>query len=184
VRKNIRIENPLAGAGFTSRNRAKRFVARGLAEWVEAGVSIRFLRDPRDHRETSTTKQVDMTRYWYQRASNTGLAQLAELANLPMVAPQVLLGIGRTQGRESAHVPGGAGAACVGFNRAMKRQKKQIGGRFIARIRGAFLDYERLRKDFCSSERKSSISAALLRSSSAIALVEQFPIRNHTIFGG
>jgi hypothetical protein len=98
VRKNIRIENPLSGAGFTSKNRAKRFVARGLAVWVEFGVAIRFLRDPRDHRESSARRQVDTTRYWYERAAHTGIAQLAELANLPMVAPHVLLGMGRRKG--------------------------------------------------------------------------------------
>jgi hypothetical protein len=98
VCKNIRIENPLSGAGFTSKNRAKRFVARGLAVWVEFGVSIRFLRDPRDHRESSARKQVDTTRYWYERAAHTGMAQLAELANLPMVAPHVLLGMGKRKG--------------------------------------------------------------------------------------
>jgi hypothetical protein len=98
VRKNIRIENPLAGTGFTSKNRARRFVARGLAQWIEFGVSIRFVRDPRDHRETSARKQVDITPYWYERAAHTGMAQLAELANLPMVAPHVLLGIGRRKG--------------------------------------------------------------------------------------
>jgi hypothetical protein len=98
VRKNIRIENPLAGAEFTSRNRAKRFVARGLAQWIEFGVSSRFLRDPRDHREAAARKQVDTTRYWYERAAHTGMAQLTELANLPMVTPHVLLGMGRRKG--------------------------------------------------------------------------------------
>jgi len=98
VRKNIRIENPLAGAGFTSKNRARRFVGRGLAEWVEFGISIRFLRDPRDHRETSARKQADATRYWYERAAHTGMAQLPELANLPMVRPHVLLGMGQRKG--------------------------------------------------------------------------------------
>ncbi len=98
MRKNIRIENPLAGAGFTSKNRARRFVARGLAQWIEFGVSIRFLRDPRDHRETSARKQVDTTRYGYERAAQTGMAQLSELANLPVVTPHVLLGMGQRKG--------------------------------------------------------------------------------------
>jgi hypothetical protein len=41
---------------------------------------------------------VDATRYWYERAANTGMAQLAELANLPMIAPAVALGMGRRKG--------------------------------------------------------------------------------------
>jgi hypothetical protein len=98
VRKNIRIENPLCGSGFTSRNRAQRFVAHGLAEWAEFGVSIRFLRDPRDHRECSARQHVEATRYWYDRASGTGMAQIGELANTPVSGPSRLLGVGRRKG--------------------------------------------------------------------------------------
>jgi hypothetical protein len=96
VRKTIRIENPVAGCGFTSKNRAKRFVGQGRAEWVEPGVSIRFIQS--DHRHASARKSADTTRYWYERAAHTGLAQLSELANLPMIKPHVLLGMGRRKG--------------------------------------------------------------------------------------
>jgi len=96
VRKNIRIENPVSDCRFTSKNRAKRFVAQGRAEWVEPGVSIRFIHS--DHRHGSARKSVDATRYWYERAANTGMAQLSELANLPMIAPGVLLGFGKRKG--------------------------------------------------------------------------------------
>src|SRR4051812_23247366 len=47
-KKGIKIENPLEGCGFTTKNRAKRFVSQGRAEWVEVGVSIRFVSS--DHR--------------------------------------------------------------------------------------------------------------------------------------
>ncbi len=96
MRKNIRIENPVSGCGFTSRNRAKRFVAQGRAEWVEPGVSIRFI--PLDHRHTSAQASVDATRYWYERAAGSGMAGLTELANLPMIAPGMALGLGRRKG--------------------------------------------------------------------------------------
>jgi hypothetical protein len=96
VRKTIRIENPVSGCGFTSKNRAKRFVAQGRAEWVEPGVSIRFI--PSDHRHASARKSADATRYWYDRAARTGLAQLSELANLPMITPGLLLGFGKRKG--------------------------------------------------------------------------------------
>jgi len=96
VRKTIRIENPVAGCGFTSKNRAKRFVAQGRAEWVELGVSIRFIQS--DHRHASAQNSADTTRYWYERAAHTGMAQLSELANLPMVTPGVLLGFGKRKG--------------------------------------------------------------------------------------
>jgi hypothetical protein len=96
MRKNIRIENPVSECGFTSKNRAKRFVAQGRAEWVQAEVSIRFV--PSDHRHSSAQKSLDQTRYWYERAANTGMAQLAEMANLPMISPAVALGVGRRKG--------------------------------------------------------------------------------------
>ena len=96
MRKNIRIENPVSGCGFTSKNRANRFVAQGRAEWVQAGVSIRFVQS--DHRHTSAQTSVDATRWSYDRAAHTGMAGIAELANLPMIAPGVALGIGRRKG--------------------------------------------------------------------------------------
>ena len=96
MRKNIRIENPVSGCGLTSKNRANRFVAQGRAEWVQAGVSIRFIQS--DHRHGSAQKTADATRYGYERAAHTGMAQLAELANLPMIAPGAALGIGRRKG--------------------------------------------------------------------------------------
>lgn len=96
MRKNIRIENPVSGCGFTSKNRANRFVAQGRAEWVQAGVSIRFVQS--DHRHNSAQKSVDATRWSYDRAAHSGMAGLAELANLPMIAPGVALGLGRRKG--------------------------------------------------------------------------------------
>jgi hypothetical protein len=71
-------------------------VAQGRAEWVEPGVSIRFIQA--DHRHRSAQKSADATRYWYERAAHTGLATLSELANLPMIAPGVLLGFGKRKG--------------------------------------------------------------------------------------
>jgi hypothetical protein len=41
---------------------------------------------------------VAATRWSYDRAANTGMAGIAELANLPMIAPGVALGIGRRKG--------------------------------------------------------------------------------------
>jgi len=96
MRKSIRIENPVSGSGFTSKNRAKRFVAQRRAEWVEPGVSIRFIQS--DLRHCSAQKSAAATRYWYERAAHTGMAQLPELANLPMIAPGVLLGFGKRKG--------------------------------------------------------------------------------------
>jgi len=96
MRKNIRIENPVSGCGLTSKNRANGFVAQGRAEWVQAGVSIRFVQS--DHRHSAAQKSVDDTRWSYDRAAHTGMAGIAELANLPMIAPGVALGLGRRKG--------------------------------------------------------------------------------------
>ena len=98
MRKSIRIENPLSGCGFTSRNRAKRFVKHGLAQWVEFGVSIRLVRDPRDHRDQSARQNVEVPPYWYERAAHEGVATAAELANTPVVASGILLGLGKRKG--------------------------------------------------------------------------------------
>ena len=97
MRKNIRIENPISGTGWTTRNRAKRFIAKGIAEWVEFGVSIRFCRAG-DHQSCSVRRVVDETALAYDRAAGTGMAQIADLANLPMVNPGRLLGYGRNTG--------------------------------------------------------------------------------------
>lgn len=94
--RSIRIENPISDCRFTSKNRARRFVAQGRAEWVEFGVSIRFI--PSDHRHCAAKKSVDLTRYWYERATQTGLATMEQIANLPMVSPGVVMGFGRRKG--------------------------------------------------------------------------------------
>ena len=96
VRKHIRIENPVSDCRFTTKNRAQRFVAQGRAEWVERGVSIRFIQS--NHKHISAQQSASATRYWYDRAAGTGMARLPELANLPMVAPGVAMGFGRRKG--------------------------------------------------------------------------------------
>lgn len=96
MRKSIRIENPVSDCRFTSEKRAKRFVAQGRAEWVKPGVSIRFIQS--DHRHCAAKKSVDTTRYWYERAANTGLATLEQIANLPMISPGVAMGFGQRKG--------------------------------------------------------------------------------------
>jgi hypothetical protein len=94
--KDIRIENPVSGRGFTSKNRAKRFVAQGRAAWVQAEVSIRFVQS--DHRHVSAQTAANHTRWWYDRAAHEGMAQIADLANTPVIQPARLLGIGRRKG--------------------------------------------------------------------------------------
>jgi hypothetical protein len=93
--KCIRIENPVSGCGFTSNNRAKRFVAQGRAQWVKEGVAIRFVST--DHRHESAKKSAEQACV-YDRAASTGRAQFDEIANLPVVRPGVLLGFGRRKG--------------------------------------------------------------------------------------
>ena len=98
MRKNIRITNPVSGPGFTSQNRAKRFVKRGLAEWVELDVSIRFVRDPRDHRDVASPANKVLTGYWYERSAHSGIAEISALANTPVVAAAKLLKLGKRKG--------------------------------------------------------------------------------------
>jgi hypothetical protein len=91
MRKHIQIENPISGTGWTSRSRAKRYVAKGIAEWVEFGASIRFCRAG-DHQSRSVQRVVDETAMAYDRAANGGLATLGDLRHLPVVMPAIALG--------------------------------------------------------------------------------------------
>src|SRR3954464_10188427 len=72
VRKDIRILNPVADHGFTSLKRALRFINQGRAEWVKHGVSIRFVNG--NHKHASAQQSVNATRYWYERAVDSGIA--------------------------------------------------------------------------------------------------------------
>jgi hypothetical protein len=96
MRKEIRIVNPVSDRGFTSCKRALRFIRKGRAEWVEHGVSIRFINGHRKH--VLAQQSVNATRYWYERAVRSGFANYSDLANLPMVAPAVALGLGKRKG--------------------------------------------------------------------------------------
>ncbi len=98
MRKNIRITNPVSGPGFTSLNRAKRFVKHRDAEWVQSGVSIRFLRNSCNRREQSVSQNARLAPYWYDRASHEGIARIDALANTPVIAPARLLGLGKRKG--------------------------------------------------------------------------------------
>jgi hypothetical protein len=68
----------------SSRKRALRFIKQGRAEWVERGVSIRFIDGHRKH--VLAQQSANATRYWYERAVWSDFAPYAELANLPMVS--------------------------------------------------------------------------------------------------
>jgi hypothetical protein len=96
VRKDIRIVNPVSDHSFTSLKRALRFIKQGRAEWIESGVSIRFIDSNRKH--VLAQQSVNATRYWYERAVQSGFARYPELANLPMVMPAVALGLGKRKG--------------------------------------------------------------------------------------
>jgi hypothetical protein len=100
----IRIENPAAGCGFTSLNRARRFVRKGQAEWAEGGASIRFLES--DHRHQSAQRSESETRMGYESAVGEGIAQLAALRKVPILMPSLALGVGRRRGATRSHVGG------------------------------------------------------------------------------
>jgi hypothetical protein len=96
---DVRILNPASGRGYTSRKCAERYVRRGAARWVKdnsgrdclefvaGGDAIAAIIAASVARETA-----------YDVAAHTGMAQIADLANLPMIAPAVFMGIGRRKG--------------------------------------------------------------------------------------
>lgn len=86
------------GPPFTSKHQANRFVTRGLATWVQRGKSIRFVREAADHRECSARSTAEKTQRGYDQASESGLARMDELANVPVMMPGVALGFGRRKG--------------------------------------------------------------------------------------
>lgn len=93
--KNIRIENPVSDHGFTSKHRAKKFVAQGRAQWVRFGVSIRFVETV--HR--AAQRSVDKSACGYDRASCAGIvSRTRDLAAIPMVSPAKALGVGKNSG--------------------------------------------------------------------------------------
>jgi hypothetical protein len=95
--KDVRILNPASDRPFTSRNRARRFVKSGRAVWADAGESsIRFL--SADHRHHAAKRSVDATAREYDSAAHDGLARLAALVHVPVIAPAMLLGLGRRKG--------------------------------------------------------------------------------------
>jgi len=103
--KNIRIENPMAGPGrtpsgpgYTSWNRACRYVNRGQAVWSNFGVAIRFVSAESNHRVQSAQRSVDRTIRGYDLAAYGSMAQMHELTNVPVIAPAILLKLGRRKG--------------------------------------------------------------------------------------
>ncbi len=95
---DVRILNPASGRGYTSRKCAERYVRRGIARWVkdERGRNcVEFLSGA----DRAATVAVSVARETaYDRAVRTGIAQIPDLANLPMIAPGVALGLGRRKG--------------------------------------------------------------------------------------
>jgi hypothetical protein len=97
-RVDVRLLNPASGRGYTSRKCAERYVNRGVARWVKdsnGSECLEFLKDGAVAAivATSVSRQTA-----YDRAAQSGMAQLNELANLPVIAPGVLLGFGRRKG--------------------------------------------------------------------------------------
>lgn len=70
MRKDIQIVNAVSDRAFTSSKRAVKLVAKGRAEWVHPGVSIRFI--PNNHHHVAAQESANATRYWYERAVWSG----------------------------------------------------------------------------------------------------------------
>ena len=102
----IRIDNPLDGPGWTSRQRAKRYVLSGDAHWLDGcHRAIHFERG--NHQSASVRAAIDwremQRRTGYDQDVSTGrMATFAALAGLPVTSPAVALGMGRRKGA-SAH---------------------------------------------------------------------------------
>lgn len=95
---DVRILNPASGRGYTSRKCAARYVGRGVARWVKDARGrdcLQFLKSGAIAAVVAASVAREIA---YDRAAHTGMAQLNQLANLPVVAPGVLMGFGRRKG--------------------------------------------------------------------------------------
>jgi hypothetical protein len=94
---DVHILNPASGCGYTSRKCAERYVRRGVARWVKDNRGrdcLEFVAGGAAARIAASVARETA----YDRAVRTGMATLAELASLPMIAPAVALGFGRRKG--------------------------------------------------------------------------------------
>src|SRR5437867_2250628 len=97
-RVDVRILNPASGRGYTSRKCAERYVRRGHARWVK-DTSGRDCLEFVANGAIAAIISASVTRETaYDRAAHTGMARIGDLANLPMIAPAVLLGLGKRKG--------------------------------------------------------------------------------------
>lgn len=95
---DVRILNPASGRGYTSRKCAERYVRRGVARWVRDNSGRDCLEFVVGSAVTAIIAASVARETAYDHAAHTGMAQLSELANLPMIAPAVAMGLGRRKG--------------------------------------------------------------------------------------
>ena len=98
---DVRILNPAAGRGYTSRKCAERHVQRGLARWVKDNSGRDCLEFVSKDAIAAIVARSVARETAYDRAAHAGMARLAELANLPMVRPAVAMNFGRRKGASS-----------------------------------------------------------------------------------
>jgi len=95
---DVRILNPAAGRGYTSRKCAERYVRRGVARWVKDSngrACLEFLAISPVSAAVARSVARDAA---YDRVIHTGLATLEQMAALPMISPGVALKCGRRKG--------------------------------------------------------------------------------------
>ena len=95
---DVQILNPASGRGYTSRKCAQRYVRRGVARWAKDSHGRDCLEFVTGSALAAMVAAAVARENAYDRAARTGMAGLTELANLPMVAPAVALGLGRRKG--------------------------------------------------------------------------------------
>lgn len=81
--RSIKILNPAGGVGWTNRKRAKAYVRRGRARWIDDG-TIQFIESDSN---TAAIASARLREIDYDRAARTGCASLDAIRNLPMVGP-------------------------------------------------------------------------------------------------
>jgi hypothetical protein len=94
---DVRILNPFAGRGYTSKKRAERYVRRGVARWVDRGgrACLQFVASG----ITAEAIALSVARnIGYDLASCEGISKLREMHNVPIVRPGKMMNIGKRKG--------------------------------------------------------------------------------------
>ena len=79
----VKITNPAGGVGWTNRKRAKSYVRRGRASWLDDH-TIQFIHQTIDSVVITSAR---LSEFEYDRAAHNGIASRDAIKHLPVAGP-------------------------------------------------------------------------------------------------